>query len=81
MFKPGTIRQKEAVCKRCGKPIWLVECAENGKWISCDREIRRFQPGTGTDTYVMEDGRIVRGGKPVTGGEYGYRKHRKDCDR
>lgn len=74
------IRQKEAICRRCGKPIWLVECIGNGKWISCDKELRRFQASGGPDTYVTDEGRVVRGSKAVTGGEFGYRKHRKDCE-
>lgn len=74
------MNMKEAVCRRCGKPIWLIECRNSGKWLSCDRELYRFQPGGGPQTYVTEDGKLERGSKAAVGGIYGYRKHRKDCD-
>ena len=74
------MNMKEAVCRRCGKPIWLIECRNSGKWLSCDRELYRFHPGGGLQIYVTEDGKLERGSKAVVGGIYGYRKHRKDCD-
>ena len=72
--------QKSAICRRCGKPIWLVRCVDNNKWVSCDVELRRFTPSDGPNTYVTEDGKICRGTTYIDGAEmFGYRKHRKDC--
>lgn len=76
------MKQKEAICRRCGKPIWLIECASNGKWVSCDKELRSFTPGDGPCTYVIGDGEIIKGYSSLYGKTmYGYRKHRKDCDK
>lgn len=75
------MKQKKAVCRRCGREIWLIECTDNNKWMSCDLELRRFTPAGGPGTFIGEDGKLYRGANGgVNGGTmWGYRKHRKDC--
>lgn len=72
--------QKEVTCRRCGKPIWLVRDENTGKWIACDKEIRRFEPvKDGGAVYMTGDGVSVRGVRSTKSNTYGYRRHRSDC--
>lgn len=67
-------------CKRCGKQILMTYCPEEKRWMPCNPEIKRFRRAGGPETYVTPDGKICRGERAYDG-EYGYRKHRKDCVR
>ena len=67
-------------CRRCGKKILMIYSPDTAKWIPCDAELKQFKPSGGPETYVNQDGNVVRGER-VYKGEYGHRKHRKDCDK
>ena len=71
-------KQYFATCKRCGKKLLMTYNPVTLKWIPCDPELKRFSPGEGTETYVTPEGEVKHGGRAYDG-EYGYRKHRKDC--
>lgn len=71
-------RQFETFCRRCGRKILMTRNERDGRWVPCDPEIRKYKPSGGSCTYVNTDG-ILCYGKLDVNGEWGYRKHRRDC--
>lgn len=65
-------------CKRCHHQILMTYSPSKGRWIACDPEIRRYRRSGGPETFVTPEGEICYGERAYDG-EYGYRKHRKDC--
>ena len=65
-------------CKRCQRQILMTYSPFTGRWIPCDPEIKRFNRGNGPETFVTPDGEILHGVRALNG-EFGYRKHRRDC--
>ena len=65
-------------CRRCGRQILMTRNRQTGAWVPCDPEILRFTPAGGPETYVNTDGKYCRG-KRDRNGEFGYRRHRRDC--
>ena len=65
-------------CKRCHRQILMTYSSSKGKWIACDPELRRYRRSGGPETFVTPEGEVCYGVKAYDG-EYGYRKHRRDC--
>lgn len=61
--------------------ILMTQRADDGRWVPCDPEIRRFRPSGGPETYINENGKTCRGKRDRDGSEVGYRRHRTDCVR
>ena len=76
--------QFETFCKRCGRKILMTRNEQNGRWVPCDPEIRRYRRGDGSFTYVNPEGQVFRGELVGRGffdpnAEFGYQRHSADC--
>lgn len=71
-------RQFETFCKRCGRKILMTRNERDGRWVPCDPEIRKYHRSGGPCAYVNTDGMLCYG-TPSADGEWGYRKHRRNC--
>lgn len=65
-------------CKRCGRQILMTRCEKDGRWVPCDPEIRRYKRSGGPFSFVSTEGDLCYG-TPDSNGEWGYRKHRRNC--
>lgn len=67
------------LCKGCGKPIvWIL--TKRGKAMPCDPEKITFQPEkSGKETFITEDGSVVKGDRQVAAAEQGYISHFATC--
>ena len=67
-----------SICKGCGWEIrWITTAA--GKHMPVDAERVHFTPAGGPDTFVTDQGKIVRGYKGRSGTEVGYVPHWASC--
>ena len=73
-------RQFFTNCRNCGRQILMTYDGKDRRWIPCDPEIRKYKASGGPETYVTPTGELKRGVRDYNG-EFGYRKHRKDCKR
>ena len=65
-------------CRRCKHQILMTYNPRTGRWIPCDPEIKRFRRSGGPETFVTPEGEVCYGERDRNG-EFGYRKHRRDC--
>lgn len=72
---------KTSACWGCGKPIGFLKTVK-GKTMPVDPEPMYFVAAGGPNTYVTEDGSVVRGREPgpgESGVRIGYRSHFATC--
>lgn len=67
------------ICKGCGKPIvWIL--TKRGKAMPCDPERIGFSPEkSGKETFITEDGQVVKGDRQDTAAIQGYISHFATC--
>lgn len=68
-------------CNCCGKQILMTRNQQNRTWIPCDPQLFRFTPGGGPMTYVTGEGDVIRGERDRFGKYFGYRAHRRTCEK
>ncbi|MBQ3063972.1 MAG: hypothetical protein IJC99_04140 [Clostridia bacterium] len=74
-----TAEAKQVKCRACGRAIKWVKMP-SGKNMPCDLpEIHYLRDENGSESFVTEQGAIVRGARVEQGGEVGYISHFMTC--
>lgn len=76
MYNKGYNRkQKQSVCKCCGKPInWVRPKGPEQKAIPVEPQKVYFLPGDGKETFIMTNGKEGQG-RSASDGIIGYKRH------